>query len=195
MPSFEMLRTGATYSHPSGTTEQTVFTFTPTGISKVTGIWLDLVNLTQNSTIRVRYTIDGTNFRTFQTIVWTTGMDDGVLINGNLPVNTSYSLRVTIQSAVAEGASRDIVYEFFREHLGSGAIAFTYTVTNSVTSAPLDNVSVWVSSDSSGNNVIAEGTTNASGQVVFRLDAGTYFFWRELAGYTFSPEPDSEVVS
>lgn len=78
---------------------------------------------------------------------------------------------------------------------GAGAIAFTYTVTDSVTTQPMDGVEVWVSTDVAGNNVVAGPTyTNAFGVVVFYLDAGTYYFWRRKAGFT-GVNPDVEVVS
>jgi hypothetical protein len=82
----------------------------------------------------------------------------------------------------------------------TGAIEFTYTVTNSVGGAPIDGVEVWISTDLAGTNVIWAGATDALG--VARdvndgkpmLDAGTYYFWRQLAGWTFV-NPDTEVVS
>lgn len=192
MPSGVLTPTGATYSLPSGTTEQTAFTISSTQNNVVKGIWLDLTALTQNITIRVQYRQDGTNFRTFQTISWTTGMEDMVLVEGDIPINNH--LRVTLQSAVAEGASRNIPYQYWTDGLGSGAITFTYTVTDSVSGLPLAGVDVWVTTDATGNNVVATGTTSSIGVVVFYLDAATYFFWRDLAGYNFT-NPDTEVVS
>jgi len=184
-------RQGSTHSHSSGTSEQTVFTITSTNINLVKGIWLDMSNLTKNMVIRVKYQIDGSSYRTFQTINWTTGMDDGVVINGDLPIDDNF--RLTLQSTVAEGASRDVNYEYFTEGIGRGATTITYTVTDSVTNDPLAQVEVRVTTDASGNNVVASGTTNTSGQVVFYLDDGTYYFWRERAGYNFT-NPDSETV-
>lgn len=71
--------------------------------------------------------------------------------------------------------------------VGSGAIAYTETVTRSDTMAPLAGVDCWVSTDSAGSNVVAGVlVTNAAGQVTFQLDAGTYYLWRQLAGYNFT---------
>lgn len=77
---------------------------------------------------------------------------------------------------------------------GAGAIEWTYTVTDADTSALLDGVSVWVTSDSAGTTVIASGTTNDSGVVTFYLDAGTVYIWRSKSGYNFT-NPDEETVS
>lgn len=79
-------------------------------------------------------------------------------------------------------------------------VEFTYTVTDNATGNPIDGAAVGVSTDVAGNNVIWNGVTDALG--VARdlhgdlpcLDAGTYYFWTEKAGYTFS-NPDTEVVS
>ena len=78
--------------------------------------------------------------------------------------------------------------------LGTGAITFTYTLLSSVDSAPIASATVWVTTDQAGTNVVASGTTNTSGEVVFYLDAGDYFVWREKSGFNFT-NPDQETVS
>jgi len=77
---------------------------------------------------------------------------------------------------------------------GSGGTATTYTVTDSSTGLPIADVHVWVSTDTAGANVIASGYTDASGEVVFMLDSGTYYVWSMKAGYNFT-NPDTEVVA
>lgn len=77
---------------------------------------------------------------------------------------------------------------------GAGAITWTYTLTDSVTSDPIDGAEVWVTTDSAGANVIASGTTNEYGVVTFYLDAGTVYVWRKRAGYNFT-NPDQETVA
>jgi hypothetical protein len=77
---------------------------------------------------------------------------------------------------------------------GTGAIEWPYTLTDSGTGLPIADVSVWVSTDAAGENVIASGSTDAYGVVTFYLDAGTVYVWRQKAGYSFS-NPDTEVVS
>lgn len=187
--------TSGTYAHAAGVGEQTAITFSPTVNNICKGVWLDLTNLTQSCTIRIQYQIDGTNYRTFQSVSWNTTMDDGVLIEGDIPVAASKSLRVTIQSTVTEGATRNIPFEYFTEGLGSGTVTFTYSVSNSITSAPIPGVEVWVSTTSDGAAIIASGLTNSSGVVTFYLSSGvTYFFWRKHPNFSFS-NPDTETVS
>ena len=78
---------------------------------------------------------------------------------------------------------------------GSGAISFVYTLTSSVTPfAPIAGATIWATSDEAGTNVVASGTSDTAGQVTFLLDAGTYYIWRQLSGWTFT-NPDTEVVA
>lgn len=92
------------------------------------------------------------------------------------------------------GGSAGAVLSALSAGTGAGAITWTYTVTNSITGLPLDDVSVWVTTDSVGQNTIASGVTNALGVVTFYLDAGTVYVWRARSGYNFT-NPDTEVVS
>lgn len=90
--------------------------------------------------------------------------------------------------------------EYVVEQRTITAVEFTYTVTNSVTSAPLEGVQVWIATDSAGSYVVWAGTTDASGVArdsnsgLPLLDPGTYYFWRQRAGFTFT-NPDTETVS
>ena len=70
--------------------------------------------------------------------------------------------------------------------VGPGGLSCTWTQKDDDEN-PMDNVQIWISTDEAGVNVIA-GTllTNASGQATFMLDAGTYYVWREKAGYNFT---------
>lgn len=76
----------------------------------------------------------------------------------------------------------------------SNPITYTYTVYEADAVTPLSDVTVWVSTDSAGTSVVASGTTDNFGEVEFQLDAGTYYVWRQKAGWNFS-NPDTEVVS
>jgi hypothetical protein len=78
--------------------------------------------------------------------------------------------------------------------LGAGAITFTYTLTSTVDASPISDADVWATTDSAGTNVVASGTTDASGVVTFYLDAGTYYLWRQKSGYDFT-NPDQETVA
>lgn len=79
------------------------------------------------------------------------------------------------------------------------ALPYTYTVTDGVN--PLEGVEVWVTTDIAGANVIWNGSTDSSGVArdsggyLPYLDAGTYYFWKQLGGYTDDDNPDTEVVS
>jgi hypothetical protein len=86
------------------------------------------------------------------------------------------------------------------ESMTTGAIEFTYTVTDVSSSAPIPDVEVWITTDLAGTIVVWAGKTNAFGIAVDEtgalplLAAGTYFFWRNKIGYEFT-DPDTEVVS
>lgn len=90
--------------------------------------------------------------------------------------------------------------EYVVQSRNVNAIEFTYTVTDDVSLLPIDGVAIWISTDISGNNVVWSGSTDAFGVArdadsnLPRLDAGTYYFWRQHANYTFT-DPDTEVVS
>ena len=77
---------------------------------------------------------------------------------------------------------------------GAGAITFTYTLTSTEDSSAITDADVWVTSDEAGSNVIASGETDENGKVVFYLDAGTYYVWRQKAGWNFT-NPDIETVA
>lgn len=73
--------------------------------------------------------------------------------------------------------------------IGPGSREITLTVLHD--SQPLEGVSVWISLDSQGQQVVA-GTlpTDASGKVRFLLDDGEYYVWKQRSGYTFAnPQP------
>lgn len=78
--------------------------------------------------------------------------------------------------------------------LGAGAITFTYTLTSDFDGSPIADADVWVTSDVGGTHVIASGRTNQVGQVVFYLDAGTVYVWRQKTGWNFT-NPDEETVA
>jgi len=108
LDTLDTAETSGTFSKVDDVLEQTIFTFAAGGLrTKILGIWLDLVNLTQNATIRIKFQVDGTNYRTFDNLVWITTDDDGVFIS---PFAANDDVQVSIQSAVLEGAARDIPY-------------------------------------------------------------------------------------
>lgn len=100
------------------------------------------------------------------------------------------ALRVTGSGVVQQ----NLLFGVVRMDAGPGAIAWTYTLTSSVDASPIESAQVWVTTDAGGSSVIASGYTDASGQVTFYLDAGTYYIWRQKSGWDFM-NPDTEVVS
>jgi len=76
----------------------------------------------------------------------------------------------------------------------NGIIAWDYTLTDSVTGNPIPSADVWVSTEANGGNVVASEKTNAFGVATFYLDAGTYYFWRRKAGYSFV-NPQTQAVA
>jgi hypothetical protein len=139
------------------------------------------------------------------------------LTNITVPIVTT----LTNDAGVDEGAIADAVWnEALAGHLGagstgealdtaaslvatvfpSGAVDFTYTVTNSVTLLPIEGVEVWFSTDNPAVNIVWKGDTDAFGVArdvlgnLPALDVGAYFVWRQKAGFTFA-DPDLENVS
>lgn len=107
--------------------------------------------------------------------------------------NKTYTVYIT---ATVDSDTGGIAYSFKVDSpaAGAGAIEWTYTLTDEDSGAPIDGAEVWVSTDLAGTNVIASGTTNASGVVTFYLDAGTVYIWCKKGGYDFT-NPDQETVA
>ena len=89
--------------------------------------------------------------------------------------------------------------EYVIKQRNASAIEFTYTVLDTL-AAPIEGVQVWITTDISGSNIIWNGNTDALGIALDLnnekpwLDAGTYYFWSQKAGYSFT-NPDAEAVS
>jgi hypothetical protein len=80
-------------------------------------------------------------------------------------------------------------------NVGAGAITWTVQTNNSSTGLPLAGAIVWITTDLAGTNTIAGSlTTNAQGQAVFQLNAGTFYVWISDPGYT-ETNPTTIVVS
>lgn len=84
----------------------------------------------------------------------------------------------------------DILYHV--QTLGAGSVSTPITINDGVN--PLDGVDVWATTDISGSNVVARGSTDALGLVTFMLDPGTYYIWKTLARYSFT-NPSTLVVT
>ena len=108
-------------------------------------------------------------------------------------VNKSYNIYI---QATVDSDTGAISYGFTVQSTGTGAgaITFTYTLTSTVDGSPIADAQIWVTSDYAGNNLLASGITDAVGQVIFYLDAGTIYVWRQKSGWDFT-NPDTEVVA
>lgn len=90
--------------------------------------------------------------------------------------------------------------EYVVETRTVSAIPLTYTVTNSLTAAPVEGVYVAIATDPAGGHVVWAGYTDAFGVArdsnggLPYLDAGTYYLYRQRSGFSFV-NPDVEVVS
>jgi len=68
-------------------------------------------------------------------------------------------------------------------------------------SNPIEGAELWITTDIAGNNTIWSGVTNASGQPKDAqdnnpfLDAGTYYIWVQIGGYTPPALPITKIVS
>lgn len=76
---------------------------------------------------------------------------------------------------------------------GAGAVEFLYTLTEAGSGDPIGDADVWVSTDVAGANVVASGRTDQHGEIIFYLDSGTVYIWRQKSGYNFT-NPDMEVI-
>ena len=89
--------------------EQVVVKITTTTRKTIQGIWLDLVNMTQNGTIKLYYKIDGATYREFDSFAFTVLTDsDGIYINLNMGITNDFEVRYT--EGAEEGAARAIPY-------------------------------------------------------------------------------------
>lgn len=110
-------------------------------------------------------------------------------------VNTPGPLDVLVTGAGT--VQQNLAYRV--RNLIAGAIPFTYTVLTPGL-VPIEGADVWVTTDLAGANVIWVGITDSFGvardadNILPFLDAGTYYFWTQKVGFTFS-NPDTEVVS
>ena len=101
-----------TYSYLDAGGEQTIVELTPTKRITVTGVWLDLVNMTKNGTIKAYYKIDGSNYREYDSASFLVAYDpDGLLMA--VPFTVDADWKLTYEETADEGAARDILYQVF----------------------------------------------------------------------------------
>lgn len=82
----------------------------------IQGIWLDLVNITQNGTIKLYYKIDGSNYREVDSFDFVVAEDpDGVYINLNMGITND--IKITYTEGAEEGAARNIPYSIIYQDI------------------------------------------------------------------------------
>lgn len=104
-----------THAHADNTNWQNVATITTGTRHKLHAILMDFVNLTQNTNMRIQIEIDGATARTIWQDAWLVTDDDGILIDIPRAINTDFTL--DIQSQVAEGAAKDVLYNIIYEEM------------------------------------------------------------------------------
>ena len=81
-----------------------------------------------------------------------------------------------------------------REEILRGSVMWTYIVYESNGTTPISGVTVRVTNDISGRNVLVSGVTNSLGQVEFMIAPNQMLYiWREKSSYIFV-NPDVETV-
>jgi len=100
----------STFTLTSDTTEHTIVTLTTTTVEQMTNFYLDMSALTQNCTLRVYITIGG-GYVEMTSMTLTVAAGTKGLALKDMVIDTPWKL--TIQSVVVEGASRNIPYEYF----------------------------------------------------------------------------------
>lgn len=106
-----------TYSLPSGITEQDAIVVTPTELNEYLSLLLDMNNLTQSTTIRIYIQVDDLNYRLVSSAVFPTDFPTNAKIVPITLYAMSVNWKITLQSAVAEGAPKDIPYRYTRRKL------------------------------------------------------------------------------
>jgi hypothetical protein len=104
-----------TFQLQTNTDEQTLLEIQPgTKIIRIYNLYLDLNAITQNTTIKVYSKIDGSNYREIPAMTITNispPQSKGIALK---EIVFDKDLKITIKSATAEGATRDIPYRYFK---------------------------------------------------------------------------------
>lgn len=184
----------ATYTQPTGFLAATFPTGTVANTTNITAATVTAATVSD----KTGYALTAGERTTLTGLVW------DVAIAGHLTAGTT-GAKLNSASAAGDpwGTALPASYAagtagYILAHVtgsaGAGAITWAYVLTNSITTLPIADATVWVTSDSAGNNVLASGLTDAFGSVTFFLDAGTVYVWRQKSGFNFV-NPDVEVVS
>ncbi len=138
----------------------------------------------------------------------TTGIHMCIIVTTNAWYAPAHDYFVVLTAATIDGQTVNTpLFSFSIENrTGSpqaGALEITYTVYKEVAKQNvLEGCQVWITkTNSSSAPVVFSGVTDSNGILVDTLgsskpwlDAGTYYFWRQMSNYTFS-NPDTETFS
>lgn len=105
-------------THSAGVVEQTALEITPTELTEYSIVLLDMNALEQDTTISVYIQVDGTNYRLINSVIFPTDFPDNAKI---VPIELwelNVNWRITLQSAVTEGADRNIPYRYVKRPTG-----------------------------------------------------------------------------
>lgn len=105
--------TDSSFTLANALTEQDAVVITLTTRNKIFGVDLDVSNLTQPTTFRIYRKVDGTNYRLADSLNWSSSDPDIVFIQ--TPFAYDEDIKITIQSSVVEGATREIPYKIVKE--------------------------------------------------------------------------------
>jgi len=111
------VETSGTISHPNGVGETDALEITPSELTEYPVLLLDTNNLTQNTTIRSYIKVDGATYRLLNSAVFPTDFPTNAKGVPIVLYPTSVPWKITLQSAIAEGASRDVPYRYVRRSL------------------------------------------------------------------------------
>ena len=104
-----MLESKGTFAYLDAGGEQTIFEQTSAIRRTLKAVYLDLVNMTKDGTIKLYYKIDGSTYRECENYNFSVATaSDGVVIK--LGVGVTDSFKVTYTESSDEAASRDIPY-------------------------------------------------------------------------------------
>lgn len=188
--------------------DQTIYHLWSTNDSaggSVTRTGLNNLHVYKNVTTTTETQTGITNVKDFDSL---TGVMAITIVTTNVFYAPACDYTVVMKSETIDGQTVSTpIFSFSIENrTGSpqaGALEITYTlrIDNEDSGSVLEGADVWITTDAAGSLVVWRGVTDANG--VLRetngsskpwLDAGTYYFWRQKSGYTFS-NPDTETFS
>ena len=116
---------------------------------------------------------------------------DIVLVKGG-----TFSLDSSVQATLADNeANRQIISENAGGSGSAGTGSVSKGIVTQIGGVAVPGVAVWITSDAAGVVAVAGPlVSDAFGRVVFDLDPGSYYVWRQLSGKNFT-NPDKAVLA